>query len=216
VQAFNCSAWARNGKTRPCSRFQWNDARAIHHRPILLIEISTCAGRACYKKNDEKQTNTSSLWNARRTVSSFARGTSSQKHLLFGDDNHKRCAMHSPFLLERPTRRSSQRDHLWWQKLIITKCAQDNNFVCSRDQLAESAPVRRWLSQTMRNAFSFLLERSTRMSSQRDHMCSDIFCSYLHRHTPRRSRDHTRLACSAARTNLVLLFMSTIKLFVSE
>jgi NAD/NADP transhydrogenase beta subunit len=32
--------------------------------------------------------------------------------LLFGDDNHKRRAAHSPLLLEIPTRRSSQRDHL--------------------------------------------------------------------------------------------------------
>jgi hypothetical protein len=34
------------------------------------------------------------------------------ENFLFGDDNHKRRAMHSPFLLEGPTRRSSQRDHL--------------------------------------------------------------------------------------------------------
>jgi hypothetical protein len=34
------------------------------------------------------------------------------ENLLFGDDNHKRRAMNSSFLLERPTRRSSQRDHL--------------------------------------------------------------------------------------------------------
>jgi hypothetical protein len=56
-RAFNCSASARNGRTRPCLNMKSSDARAIHHRSILLIGISTCAGRACYKKNDEnKQT----------------------------------------------------------------------------------------------------------------------------------------------------------------
>jgi hypothetical protein len=29
------------------------------------------------------------------------------------------------------------------RKIIITKCAQDKNYFCSRDQLAERAPVRR-------------------------------------------------------------------------
>jgi hypothetical protein len=59
-----------------------------------------------------KKTKKISLWNARRTISSSARWTSSQKALLVGDENQKRRAMHSPFVLERPTRRSSQRDHL--------------------------------------------------------------------------------------------------------
>jgi hypothetical protein len=52
----------------------------------------------------------------------------------------------------------------------------------------------------MRNAFSFLLKRQTRRSSHRDHMCSDIFCFYLLRHSPRRSRYHSQMAQSAYKT----------------
>jgi hypothetical protein len=128
IQLFRLSAQWQNSSML---EIPMKEARAVHHRSILLIGISTCAGRACYKKN---------------------------------------------------------------KKNIIVERAQDNIFVCTRDQLAEKSPVRRRQSQTTRNAFSFLLERPTRRSSQRDHMCSAIFCSYLHRHSPRRSSDHSRMA----------------------
>jgi hypothetical protein len=45
-----------------------------------------------------------------------------------------------------------------------------------------------------------LLERQTRRSSQRDHLCSDMFCSYNHLHLPSRSRYHSRMAQSAYKT----------------
>jgi hypothetical protein len=40
------------------------------------------------------------------------------------------------------------------QRLIIMERAQDSVFFCSRDQLAEKAPVQRRQSQTTRNAFT--------------------------------------------------------------
>jgi uncharacterized protein YlxP (DUF503 family) len=40
------------------------------------------------------------------------------------------------------------------EKQIIMERAQDSIFFCSRDQLAEKAPVRRRQSQTTRNVFT--------------------------------------------------------------
>jgi hypothetical protein len=84
--------------------------------------------------------------------------------------------------------------------IIKVERAQDSIICCPRDQLAETSSVRRRQSQPTRNAFSFLLERPTRRSSQRNHLWWQTLSSYLHRHTPRRSRDHSRMAQSAWNT----------------
>jgi hypothetical protein len=48
--------------------------------------------------------------------------------------------------------------------------AQDSIFFCSRDQLAEKAPVRRRQSKPTRNAFTISARDPSRGSSQRDHL----------------------------------------------
>jgi hypothetical protein len=85
-------------------------------------------------------------------------------------------------------------------------------YFCSTNQLSREAPVRPWQLITTRIAFRFSpRETNLQMLAMRLLVLRHL-CSYLYRRSPRRSRDHSRMAQIALETTRRRRFLFEISL----